>query len=348
MFTYPVGFYSGVSANIIVVSTGDSRPIKGSKTGVTWNDLGSNFSQPLGSAGGFFGETVKIGSEAFICRGPTLYKTTDFRTFTQIIIQSLPNGRAPLFASQPLLFKDPSYPSRLYASSANSSGPATGLWYSDDLGLNWTTIVSETAGSPVTISNFVIIGSYYYCGISVSGNSSVTLYRFNRANFADNQQVSNTLLPDKPWLYTENNNRLFALNGALVWTDTHTSGGNGVTLPANFRGNCMAGRSIGGSQRQVIVGRRDDTGNLAAIYSNNAPESTWSYGSVPTIALASASPEYMKVIALSNSEGFVASYMDSTDLAPSGILYSVDGIAWAAADSGLTKYINIMNNPLII
>jgi hypothetical protein len=340
------GIIGGGNSDVIAVSTSGSRPVKGSKAGASWFDLGSNFAQNLGSPGGGFGETVKVGSEAFIVNtSGELYKTTNFRAFTRINIVSIPSGNAPNFPGQAYLFKDPSYPNRLYASARGNGNNWTKVWYSDDLGLNWTDCGFQTAGSTVNIKNWVIIGNYFYCGISVVGNSGVKLYRFNRFNFSDNGQVSNTSLPSQCWSHVIGS-RLFALNGSLVWTDNPLSGGNNVTFPSSFSGSCMTQRSIGGAQRQVIIGINGS--NLAIAYSNNAPESTWTLATVPTIVLGGVSVGYMKVIPLSKQEGFVASYIDTSDNTPSGILYSADGITWTEADAGnLTNYLNVMNNPLV-
>jgi hypothetical protein len=350
MLILPQLFFGGSGADIIAVSTSGSRPVKSSKSGASWRDLGNNFLQQLGFGGGAFGETVSVGTEAFICNASgELYKTTDFRTFTRVNIVSIPNGAAPNFAGQAYLFKDPAYPSRLYASALSAFAGAAGIWYSDDLGLNWIQI-ALTAGSGTSISNWIIIGDYFYCGISVSGNSGVTLYRFNRFNFSNNGQVSNASIPILGFLHSVNGNRLNILNGSLYWTDNPLSGGNFVSLPTSFNGFYMSGRLISGTLRHVMIGIRNDTGRLAIIYTGASPESGgWQYATVSVIALGAASQWRMKVIPLSKQEGFVASYIDASDNTPSGILYSSDGITWTEADAGnLTNYLNIMVNPLII
>ncbi len=260
-------------------------------------------------------------------------------------------GTSGNFPTQATLF---SVGSRLYAAYRGFSPPSTNapvIAYSDDLGLNWTFGGMPVPASGANFKNWVNIGDYFYTSLLNPNNFNNRLYRFNKTNFSDKGEVSNSSLVLQSWLFVKGT-RLFTLNGLnFAFTDNPLSGATDISsiLPSGFAGYCMTERNIGGTLRQIIIGRRSDTGRLAIIYSNNSPTSSWTYASIPNISITSSEVGKMKVISLSKQEGFVASYIDTTDNTPSGILYSADGITWTEADAGtLTNYLNIMVNPLII
>ena len=305
-------------------------------------------------------ESVTVNGIAYVPDDAgRIWQTTNFKSFTQVSINNIASNNSVItFSGGAHLFKRAAEPSRIYAVAYQLFGgdinDAVGLWYSDDLCVNWTLLSNRFGGTHASSQCGQIVDGgdgNFYASISNAGGSTLTLVRIRisdgavTASVSDNMANGSALLCNGSTLYRVRNNTLMLLSSFGTFTA-------GNTMPSGFgEGVWAATNIINGTTRHCIIGRNSNTGRLQIVYTDGTGYNSSSRiaATMPNISVSSISRGYAKIVSLGTNKGFVAAYHDSSNSANSGALFSADGITWVEATENPTfnTMSNVQLNPLV-
>ena len=304
-----------------------------------------------------FGSAVAVSGIAYVSsNNGRVYTTTDFNTFTQVSMNTIPSNQSQnTFSSGAYLFKLSVYPNRIYALSyqlfGGDTNDAIGIWYSDNGCVDWTLLSGFVGGvSASTQCRGLVVNNAadkIYMSVSNFGNSAIALkvirisdgVEIDTLNDGNNQ---NALMIESDIIYRVTSNTYYAGIGALTFSAA-------ATQVTNFTGYAAALNIISGTQRVCVIGRNSSTGRLQITYNTSVVSaSPWTAATMPNISISSLWIGYCSIASLGAEKGFVAVYADAANGNNSGALYSSDGITWTASteNPAFSGVANVYANPL--